>query len=243
VKRTGSNIAKSGFKNEDDIVNHFNDWQNSALAKKWLGDLNLRPDIIECVSAKRIHGEKTDVQLAIKIAGFRQPYNLQVKLVSIDKGFNQVDKRWVDDYHILWDFPKAVLILLQRFTGEIRPVGNCRDKKRRRLFIDEFENHEQTQIVSFFSDKKTKIVQDIVRGRGPLAAKYVLVVDKSTQTVSSKIITINKAVKIMSDGPVEISPRGSLRIGKILMQRKGGDGGKPSANMLQFKEDPKEFLI
>ena len=122
-------------------------------------------------------------------------------------------------------------------------MANVGIKKKRRLFFDELENHEQSQLLSFFSNKKIKIVQDVVQGRGLFAANYVLVVDKSAQTVSSKIIPINQAIKIMSSGPVEISPRGSLRIGKILMQRKGGDSGRPTANMLQFKEDPKEFLV
>lgn len=241
--RSGSNIARSGFKNEDDVVSHFNNWKTSILAQKWLIDLNARPEILENVIAERIHGEKTDVKVSIKISGFNHPYNLQVKLVSINKGFNQVDKRWVDDYHELWEFPKEVLIALKKFTGEIKPFGKCRDKKKRRLFFDELENHEQKQLVSFFSNNKIKVVQDLVQGRGQMAAKYVLVVDKSSRTILTKIISINQAIKIMSDGVVEKSPRGSLRIGKILMQRKGGDGGKPSANMLQFKEDPKEFLV
>jgi len=44
------------------------------------------------------------------------------------------------------------------------------------------------------------------------------------------------------NGKVEISPRGSLKIGKITMQRKGGDGGRETANMLQFKLDPAEIF-
>ena len=45
-----------------------------------------------------------------------------------------------------------------------------------------------------------------------------------------------------NDGEVRLSPRGSLMIGKITMQRKGGDGGRPSANMLQFKINPAELF-
>jgi hypothetical protein len=40
------------------------------------------------------------------------------------------------------------------------------------------------------------------------------------------------------DGDVVISPRGSFKIGKITIQRKGGDAGRASANMLQFKINP-----
>ena len=48
--------------------------------------------------------------------------------------------------------------------------------------------------------------------------------------------------KMGLDGDVRISPRGSLNIGKITMQRKGGDGGRPSANQLQFKINPIDLL-
>ncbi len=44
------------------------------------------------------------------------------------------------------------------------------------------------------------------------------------------------------DGSVEISKKGSLKIGRITIQRKGGDNGRESANMLQFKIDPTELL-
>jgi hypothetical protein len=48
--------------------------------------------------------------------------------------------------------------------------------------------------------------------------------------------------KMGLDGDVKISPRGSLYIGKITMQRKGGDRGRPTANMLQFKINPIDLL-
>ena len=53
---------------------------------------------------------------------------------------------------------------------------------------------------------------------------------------------INIAMNHYSDGDVIITPRGNLRIGKIGMQRKGGDGGRDTANMLQFKVDPTELF-
>ena len=39
-------------------------------------------------------------------------------------------------------------------------------------------------------------------------------------------------------GPVEITRQGNLKIGRITMQRKGGDGGRETAKMLQFKINP-----
>ncbi len=45
------------------------------------------------------------------------------------------------------------------------------------------------------------------------------------------------------NGEVLITPRGSFKIGQITVQRKGGDGGQESANMLQFKINPAELLV
>jgi hypothetical protein len=41
---------------------------------------------------------------------------------------------------------------------------------------------------------------------------------------------------------VEITNRGSMKIGRITMQRKGGDAGRDTAKMLQFKVDPTELF-
>lgn len=52
---------------------------------------------------------------------------------------------------------------------------------------------------------------------------------------------INKVINFYN-GEVKFSSQGSLKIGKILMQRKGGDGGRDSAKMLQFKINPCELF-
>jgi hypothetical protein len=52
-------------------------------------------DEIEYVKANIIHGEKADinVQIQIKLKKNIDTENLQVKLVSNLKGYNQIDKR------------------------------------------------------------------------------------------------------------------------------------------------------
>jgi hypothetical protein len=45
-------------------------------------------------------------------------------------------------------------------------------------------------------------------------------------------------MNVFGNGDVKITERGSLRIGEILMQRKGGDNGRDTAKMLQFKINP-----
>lgn len=52
---------------------------------------------IEFVEAVIVSGQKTDVQVqvTIKLKKVIDVQNLQVKLVSNLKGFNQIDKRWI----------------------------------------------------------------------------------------------------------------------------------------------------
>ena len=44
------------------------------------------------------------------------------------------------------------------------------------------------------------------------------------------------------NGNIQVSPRWSIRIGKITVQRKWWDGWRITANMLQFKIDPTEMM-
>lgn len=58
-----------------------------------------------------------------------------------------------------------------------------------------------------------------------------------------EVILNRKLIKhYFADGKVQISPKGSIKLGKVTLQRKGGDSGRPTANMLQFKIDPTELL-
>ena len=49
----GSNTAKNGFKNEDDIVEKFNKWKTDTEAKTWLEIMEYKLDEIEFVKAFR----------------------------------------------------------------------------------------------------------------------------------------------------------------------------------------------
>lgn len=47
-----------------------------------------------------------------------------------------------------------------------------------------------------------------------------------------------RAIKYFGDGKVELTSLGNLKIGLITMQQRGGDGGRDTAKMLQFKINP-----
>lgn len=59
----GSQTAKDGFKNEDDIVNKFNNWNKDKDAQSWLTLMKYNLSEIEYVEAVKLSGYKTDVQV------------------------------------------------------------------------------------------------------------------------------------------------------------------------------------
>lgn len=245
AQKLGSDTAKGGFRNEDDVVNKFNDWEKDLDAQKWLAIMGYNLEEIDSVEAVKLHGCKTDVQvqieITIKLKNVIEAQNLQVKLVSNPKGFNQVDKRWVDSYVELWDIPKNIEFILKRFTGQEKPSIKS-PKDSRRMFMNEFTREEQIDLLKWITDNKTLIVSDILKGRGKYAAEWMLVVQKLDSNSNWVLVAMNKCLNYFGNGNIELSPRGSIKIGNITMQRKGGDGGRDSANMLQFKINPAELF-
>ena len=160
----GSRTAKNGFKNEDDIADKFNDWKRDKEAKEWLQIMNYNLEEIEYVKAEVIRGYKADVncKIQIKLKSAIDIENIQVKLVSNKKGFNQVDKRWLKSYSELWNIPSDVYRLLQYFTGEIPPYKQ-KTKDSRRMFLNEMTEKERETILNWFDNNKMLILTDILR--------------------------------------------------------------------------------
>nr|WP_315041909.1 type II restriction endonuclease [uncultured Moraxella sp.] len=238
----GSQTAKNGFKNEQDIAERFNDWQNSSEAQDWLVIMGYNLSQIQSVKAVILHGYKADINVQVFV--FQKQSvdvrNIQVKLVSNKKGFNQIDKRWVKTYQQLWHFNDDILKILQHFTGELAPYKPTKNKKR--MFVHEFSAQEQVLLLNWLNDNKILILSDILRGRGEFCAEWVLVAQKIEQNARWILKNINHVLQHYGQGDVVISPKGSIKIGRVTMQRKGGDNGRPTANMLQFKIDPTELF-
>ena len=79
---------------------------------------------IRNIIAKVIHGHKADVQVQVIIefhSIVESTQNIQVKLISNLRGYNQIDKRWVDKYAKMWNIPEDIVNLLKYFTGEKSP--------------------------------------------------------------------------------------------------------------------------
>lgn len=188
---------------------------------------------IEYVKALKLNGYKTDVQVqvTIKLKEAIDAQNLQVKLVSNPKGFNQIDKRWINKYIEMWNIPEEIVSILKRYTGEIAPsIDNPKDS--RRMFANEFTSKEQENILNWLNEKKSLIVSDILKGRGQFSAEWMLVAQKVKENLRWILKPMNFCLNHFGNGNIEITKQGNFKIGRITMQRKGGDNGRDTAKML-----------
>lgn len=143
----------------------------------------------------------------------------------------------------MWNFDDEIVFWLKLFTGELTPqkhleeigIKNFRDE--RRLFLNEMLDMIQKKIVEFFERSRIMIISDIIKGRGGLSANWMLVTkfNKGNETTIWTLKEINVVMNFFGSGKVCISPRGSLYIGKVTMQRKGGT---PDPTKIQFKIKP-----
>lgn len=231
----GSQAAKAGFRNEDEIAAKFNNWRGDEQARTWLAFMGHKPEGIESVTAVKPHGEKADIQVRVRSNGIEKIEGISIKLVSTSTGFNQIDKRWLRQYAAKWTMPDDVYASLRFFVGELKPTKPSRTAER--MFLNELSAEQQTRIVEFFRAKKAEIVSDLLRGDGRFSAGWIMVALK-TSAPRWVLRDIAFAIKYYSEGDVEITRQGNLKIGRITMQRKGGDGGRETAKMLQFKFNP-----
>lgn len=244
----GSKTAKWGFQNEEDVICYFNDWKKNLLAQKWLEKMWYKIEDIEYVYAVKVKGHfkadiQVQIQIIIKLIEQIDCQNLSIKLVSNPQWFNQIDKRWVKNYVELWDMNDEIVSILKRFSGEEIPnIENPRDA--RRMFVDEFPEIEQKKLLQFFIDNKMLIISDILKWRWKFSAEWMLVILKNWNDEEMKwALEPMNFVMNFFDGNVSISPQWSIRIWKITLQRKGWDGGRKTANMLQFKINPALLVL
>lgn len=232
----GSETAKNGFKNEDEIRDKFNSWRTDPDAREWLAAMNYKVAEIESVTATKPHGEKADVEVRVKTKSGEKVEGISIKLVSSPNGFNQIDKRWLSHYVKMWKMSTEVEAALKLFLGETPPIKPGRTPNR--MYLNELEPSEQKAVVDFFTSHKDEIVSDLFQGDGIHAAGWVMVSLKATDKPRWVIRTSADTIDFFGDGKVEMTRNGNLKIGRITMQRKGGDGGRETAKMLQFKINP-----
>lgn len=268
-KLLGSQTAKGGFANEHSIVAKFNNWLNDNEAQIWLQIMGYNLSSISNINAiqiptkikktevekyqiseedyeKFVKFKKADIQikLFIEVEGILKIENISLKKANANAGFNQIDKRKVDDYQIMWNFDNEIALWLKLFTGELLAKNHKNlfenyenlEEPDKRIFANEMPLKIQKKIIDFFEKNKTLILMDTLKGRGGLSASWMLVTQMNEDNTSFWILKdINVTINFYAQGETKISPRGSFQIGKITLQRKGGT---PDPTKLQFKFNP-----
>lgn len=236
----GSRTAKNGFKNEDEIRDKFNEWKTDTDAKAWLTAMNHKLDDIIEVKAIKPHGYKADVEVTIRTKAGESVERLSIKLVSSENGFNQIDKRWLDTYAEMWKMPADVVKPLKYFVGELPPHKPGRHKER--MYLNELSEESRKAVLDFFRKHKTEIVSDLLSGDGEHSANWFMVTFKAHKKPRWLIRSSKDATDFFGEGEVVMTRAGNLKIGRIGMQRKGGDNGRKTARMLQFKINPVQLF-
>ena len=238
--KLGSKTARNGFRNEDEIRDKFNRWNDDLDAQAWLAAMDYEIPDIKSVTATKPHGKKADVEVNVITESGQSVERISVKLVSSPNGFNQIDKRWVATYSQIWTMPPDVVEALKLYVGETPPHESSRNRER--MFLDEFDETTQKSIIDFFTANRDEIISDLFAGDGVHAADWMMVTFKASDKPKWLIRSSADAIRFFGDGDVEITQAGNLKIGRISMQRKGGDNGRETANMLQFKINPVQLF-
>lgn len=262
----GSEIAKSGFKNEHIIVEKFNKYKEDIDAQNWLKFLEYDIDKIESLEAFQIPAnskiedsillpldgvignlryKKADAQVQLRIIMNDTLYfeNFSIKKTSKKSNFGQIDKRKVETYSDMWKMTDQEIKLFSLFTGALNPLENGYSestlKDIRRVGASEFMVNDLEKMLCFLNDRKINVLSDILIGRGGFAAQYMIISDYTDKNnIEYHIIKTMDIINYLSKFDfIQKTPKANtLSIGNIVTVQR--KGGTPDPDSLQFKFAP-----
>ena len=255
-----SKAARRGLKAEDRIIGAIN--TNDEVGKKIIKAIrDLSGLRLASYSAFKCP-PRAKADIAITSNG--RHILISAKEFDIDIGFdyNHVERKYVDFYAQKWSIPKDVCIALKKFVGEVDTKGNPisieelkseaellgmspgKLSKRRRTFLNQMNHRTIENVKGFFDENKMKILKDVFIGDE--AVEFFFIVKRQGGLAYYYVLPTKDVLDIYGKGDVRITPRGSLLIGRVELQRKSGDSWTArgwvdtSASQLQFKIKPSE---
>jgi hypothetical protein len=263
---TGSEAARGGFRNEGALANAINgrtalgiqlieamaiDSSSSVRASQvasrlsasslgaLLGIRSVSPEVL------RASTQHQKADLLLHVAGGRR-VTASLKKANAGSDFNQVDRRPVNLYQRFWEFSDEVALSLKLFTGDLSPAEFAEHSQGLRLSVDhqriafpDLTDVHQAAVLDFFKANKQKVVSDIVRGKGPLAADFMIVTQQDGSITRIHVSRMSDVVDYLCEPPVRVGPRTTFCVGHLTAQRKGGT---PDPTSLQFKVKPSILL-
>jgi len=257
-----SKAAKRGFKAEDRIINAINN--NDEVGKKIIKAIeDLCGYSLMSYSAFKCP-PRAKADIAITHNG--KQILISVKEFDVDIGFdyNHVERNHVDFYAQKWSMPKDVYVALKKFVGEVNAKGDPisieelqkeaellgispgKLSKKRRTFLNQMDDKTIESVKRFFSENKMKILKDVFIDDE--AIEFFIIVKRQKGLACYYILSTKDVLDTYGKGDIKVTPKGSLLIGRVELQRKGGDHWTPrgwvdtSASQLQFKIKPSECI-
>jgi hypothetical protein len=244
ARKSGSEIAKSGFKNEHVIVEKLNNFSNDADAQQMLEAMGFPMGTYSSVEAYKVPGTvKADI--AVKVDE-KQIY-ISAKKCS-DADFNQVCRHSVEKWGNLVGLDPQVVQTLSVFTGEATPgdyphlLVNGSTKRPDRATLMEIEPELVSEAVNALRNNLKMFLEISFRGLGDAQPDFMIITQEKGDENEYYTFAMDEVLEFyLGDGSVTISPRGSFYLGgkKMSAQRKGGSGGPTN---LQFKFRPSYII-
>jgi hypothetical protein len=255
-----SEAARRGLKAQNRLIDAIN--TKDELGKKLIKAIEDLSGLrfISCSARECPPRAKADVAIACN----GRCILISVKEFDLDIGFdyNHVERKYLDFYAQKWSIPKDVYIALKKFVGEVDAQGNAisieelkreaellrtspgKLSKIRRTLLNRMDHQTIENVKKFFMMNKMKILKDVFIGDETI--KFFIFVKRQGGLAYYYIVRTEDVINVYSRGDVRITPRGSLLIGRVELQRKGGDHWTKSgwvdasASQLQFKIKPSE---
>ena len=255
-----SKAARRGLKAENRLIDAIN--SKNELGKKLIKAIEKRLGLqfTSCSACKSPARIKSDIRVTCN----DKCILISVKEFDVKADYNHVERNYVDFYSQKWSMPRDVYVGLKRFVGEVDKRGNPvqveaiekearrsgmtpgKLSKKRRTFINRLPKPTQNTIKEFFNSNKRKILKDILIADEDIA--FFIIIKREDAKAYYYIVPTKDMLDTYDSGDVSITPRGSLQMGKIIIQRKSGDHQTPSgwadrsASQLQFKIRPSECI-
>jgi hypothetical protein len=230
--------AKKGLDVEKTVAFRFTNYRLDKDVQEWLFQMGFdQGTVTDCNShTMPLRNIKSDIVVNVN----SKPLYISLKSYKIKAPFNQLERGEVDRYTTQWKLSSTVSEGLKYFCGRFKPYQgiNLRDKKKRRMYMDELDITFRNSILEFFTAQKYQVISELIRGRNQLyPPDFFMVYDYNNNF--ARIVPIEDTIRVFALGEVLVTKRGNIQISNsITLQRKGGDKGKDSANQLQFKMNP-----
>jgi hypothetical protein len=253
-----SKAAKRGFKAEERLIDAINN--RDGLGIKLIYSIRhlLGSGFKSCSAEKGPPRKKSDIVVSCNTR------RILISVKEFEADYNQVERNYVEHYAKKWAMPPDVYLGLKQFVGEVNERRNPistdllereaeelgttpgRLSKKRRTFLNELPKQTQNLIREFFNVNREKILKDIFIDDEEI--EFFIVVKLECDRVYYYLVPTKNVLIVYGTGNTTITPRGSLQIGKVVIQRKSGNHHTPcgwadgSASQLQFKIKPSDCI-